>query len=228
MNVRGRIVHLTDACGSRDCGARLIRSAVSRIVGEALALAALLGASLKFEGALTVQTRSDGPVRMIVADYSFAGRPCGPAPRLMRDAVAARWGPTPAFERSGRQGIDCDHDRSRRAIWSAIRGSFRWKAERIWPRRPRRLFRAVGADPDAYQAWRCDADAARRWQRCASALAGRRHHDPESRRRWADTMRPSLGPDERDDDWNAGVGVVCDRSSRMSLVDPQVEAERLL
>ena len=69
MNVRGRIVHLTDLA-DRVIGAHGYPDAVSSVVGEALALAALLGASLKFDGTLTLQTRSGGPLRMIVADYS--------------------------------------------------------------------------------------------------------------------------------------------------------------
>jgi len=72
MNVRGRIVHLTDAV-DRVIGAHGYPDCVSRVVGEALALAALLGASLKFDGTLTIQTRSSGPVRMIVADYTSPG-----------------------------------------------------------------------------------------------------------------------------------------------------------
>ncbi|MFO0475111.1 MAG: Hsp33 family molecular chaperone HslO, partial [Alphaproteobacteria bacterium] len=72
MNVRGRIVHLTDAA-DRVIAAHGYPDPVSRLVGEALTLAALLGASLKFEGTLTVQTRGDGPVKMIVADFTSPG-----------------------------------------------------------------------------------------------------------------------------------------------------------
>jgi molecular chaperone Hsp33 len=72
MNVRGRIVHLTDAA-DRVIAAHGYPEPVSRLVGEALTLAALLGASLKFEGSLTVQTRGDGPVKMIVADFMSPG-----------------------------------------------------------------------------------------------------------------------------------------------------------
>jgi len=72
MNVRGRIVHLTDVA-DRVIAAHGYPEPVSRLVGETLVLAALLGASLKFEGKLTVQTRSDGPVRMVVADFATPG-----------------------------------------------------------------------------------------------------------------------------------------------------------
>lgn len=94
MNVRGRIVHLTDLA-DRVIAAHAYPESVSRVVGEALALAALLGEALKFEGTLTLQTRGDGPLRMVVADYTSPGtiRACA---TFDRDAVEAL-GPKPSF-----------------------------------------------------------------------------------------------------------------------------------
>ncbi len=46
---------------------------VANLLGEACALAALVGASLKFEGRLIVQAQGDGPVSLLVADYDTAG-----------------------------------------------------------------------------------------------------------------------------------------------------------
>jgi molecular chaperone Hsp33 len=45
----------------------------AELLGEACVLAALLGASLKFEGRLIVQAQGDGPVRYVVADYATSG-----------------------------------------------------------------------------------------------------------------------------------------------------------
>ncbi|MGQ3674834.1 Hsp33 family molecular chaperone [Xanthobacter sp. TB0139] len=42
---------------------------VKRVLGEAVALAVLLGSSLKFEGRFILQTQTDGPVNMVVADF---------------------------------------------------------------------------------------------------------------------------------------------------------------
>jgi len=94
MNVRGRIAHLTDLA-DRVIAAHAYPDAVSRVVGEALALAALLGASLKFEGTLTIQTRGSGPLRMVVADYTSPGtvRACATFDRAAVEAL----GPTPPF-----------------------------------------------------------------------------------------------------------------------------------
>ncbi|MEO5807523.1 Hsp33 family molecular chaperone [Devosia sp.] len=42
---------------------------VSRLLGEAVALAALIGSSLKFEGRFILQTQTDGPVNLLVVDF---------------------------------------------------------------------------------------------------------------------------------------------------------------
>ena len=46
---------------------------VARLTGEALILAVLLGVSLKFDGKLSIQIKSDGPVSLLVADYFTPG-----------------------------------------------------------------------------------------------------------------------------------------------------------
>ncbi|MDH3579617.1 MAG: Hsp33 family molecular chaperone [Hyphomicrobiales bacterium] len=47
---------------------------VSALLGEAVALAALVGAALKFDGTFILQTKTDGPVDMLVADYTAPGQ----------------------------------------------------------------------------------------------------------------------------------------------------------
>ncbi len=46
---------------------------VSEALGEALALAALIGVGLKFNGRLILQTKTDGPLDMLVADFATPG-----------------------------------------------------------------------------------------------------------------------------------------------------------
>lgn len=46
---------------------------VARLLGEAIALTALLGASLKFDGRFQLQTRTDGAVDMLVVDFAAPG-----------------------------------------------------------------------------------------------------------------------------------------------------------
>jgi molecular chaperone Hsp33 len=47
---------------------------VAKLLGEAIVLTVLLGSTLKFEGRFILQTQSDGPVRMLVVDYTTPGR----------------------------------------------------------------------------------------------------------------------------------------------------------
>ena len=70
--VRGRIARLGPAIDEI-----LTRHAypgpVAGLLGQACALAALVGASLKFDGRLIVQAQGDGPVAYVVADYDTGG-----------------------------------------------------------------------------------------------------------------------------------------------------------
>ena len=72
LGYRGRIVRLgetvTDILNRHD-----YPQPVARLLAEALALTALLGAALKMEGKLTLQTKSDGPLDMLVVDYTSSG-----------------------------------------------------------------------------------------------------------------------------------------------------------
>ena len=68
LGVRGRVVQLgaviDDIVNRHD-----YPPAVSALLAEAIALTAMLGATLKFEGKFILQTKTDGPVDMIVADF---------------------------------------------------------------------------------------------------------------------------------------------------------------
>jgi molecular chaperone Hsp33 len=61
---------------------------VSRLLGEAVALTALLGAALKFEGKFILQASTDGPVDLLVADYQVPGGLRGYA-RFSEERIAA-------------------------------------------------------------------------------------------------------------------------------------------
>ena len=61
---------------------------VSQLLGEAVALTALLGAALKFEGKFILQASTDGPVDLLVADYQVPGGLRGYA-RFSPEQVAA-------------------------------------------------------------------------------------------------------------------------------------------
>ena len=73
LDVRGRLVRLGDVVDGvivpHDYPPE-----IARLVGEAVALTALLGTSLKFEGRFQLQTKSDGIVDMLVVDFDAPDR----------------------------------------------------------------------------------------------------------------------------------------------------------
>jgi len=85
--VRGRIVRLGETIDAI-VSAHDYPEPVAALLGEAIALAALVGSSLKFEGRLIVQAQGDGPVRYVVADYDTDGAMRGYC-RFDADEVAA-------------------------------------------------------------------------------------------------------------------------------------------
>ena len=76
--VRGRLVRLSEV-SARALSAHALPDAANRTLGETLALSVLLGASLKLDGRLTVQTQSDGPLDLVAADYYGAEPDVRPA-----------------------------------------------------------------------------------------------------------------------------------------------------
>lgn len=73
LDVRGRLVRLGPAV-DEILARHAYPPAIARLVGEAAALTALLGAALKSDGRLQLQTRSDGIVDMIVVDFDAPDR----------------------------------------------------------------------------------------------------------------------------------------------------------
>ncbi len=69
LDVRGRAVQLGPLLNTI-LGRHDYPAPVARLLAEALVLTALLGTSLKFDGKFTVQTKGDGPVDLLVADFS--------------------------------------------------------------------------------------------------------------------------------------------------------------
>jgi molecular chaperone Hsp33 len=73
LDLRGRVVRLgptiDDILTRHD-----YPSPVAKLLGEAIVLTVLLGSSLKFDGRFILQTQADGPVRMLVVDYTSPGK----------------------------------------------------------------------------------------------------------------------------------------------------------
>lgn len=71
-NISGRIVRLGPSL-DRILSRHSYPGAVSEVLGQAMALTALLGSALKFDGRLILQTKTDGPLDMLVVNYDTPG-----------------------------------------------------------------------------------------------------------------------------------------------------------
>lgn len=69
LDVRGRAVQLGPLLNTI-LSRHEYPAPVARLLAETIVLTALLGTSLKFEGKFTVQTKGDGPVDLLVADFT--------------------------------------------------------------------------------------------------------------------------------------------------------------
>ena len=70
--LRGRLVRLGPAV-DRILSQHDYPEPVAAVLGEAITLAVVLSGMLKYDGIFTLQTKSDGPVRLIVADVTTEG-----------------------------------------------------------------------------------------------------------------------------------------------------------
>ncbi len=87
LDVRGRAIQMGPVLNTILAG-HAYPDSVSKLLGEALVLAVLLGSSLKFDGKFILQTDTDGPVDMLVVDYRTDGGMRGYA-RFDAEKVAA-------------------------------------------------------------------------------------------------------------------------------------------
>ena len=95
--LRGRLVRLGPTV-DRILSQHDYPEPVAAILGEAIVLAVVLAGALKYDGIFTLQTKSDGPVRLIVADVSTDGAVRGYAQydRERLDQVPAHPGMSPS------------------------------------------------------------------------------------------------------------------------------------
>jgi molecular chaperone Hsp33 len=72
LDVRGRTVRLSDTVNAI-LSRHMYPAPVARVLGEAMVLTVMLGSALKDTARFQVQTKSDGPIDMIVVDYDAPG-----------------------------------------------------------------------------------------------------------------------------------------------------------
>ncbi|MFZ1151671.1 MAG: Hsp33 family molecular chaperone HslO, partial [Xanthobacteraceae bacterium] len=69
LDLRGRIVRLGAVVDTILTG-HDYPTPVAKLLGEAIVLTVMLGSALKIDGRFILQTQSDGPVRMLVVDFT--------------------------------------------------------------------------------------------------------------------------------------------------------------
>jgi molecular chaperone Hsp33 len=108
-NVRGKLVRL-GAAYAEILAAHEYPPVVAELLGETLALSAALSTSLKYDGTFILQTSSDGPVRMLIADVTSAGGMRAYARYRAEDIIAVppQAGVVPALLGSGHIAFTVD------------------------------------------------------------------------------------------------------------------------
>jgi molecular chaperone Hsp33 len=93
--LRGRLVRLGPAI-DRILSQHAYPEPVAALLGEAITLAVVLAGALKFDGIFTLQTKGDGPIRLMVADVSTEGALRGYAQYDEEKLAAALRGQSPS------------------------------------------------------------------------------------------------------------------------------------
>jgi molecular chaperone Hsp33 len=73
LDLRGRVVRLGPVV-DEILEKHAYPAPVAKLLGEAVVLTVMLGSALKIDGRLILQTQSDGPVRMLVVDFTVPGK----------------------------------------------------------------------------------------------------------------------------------------------------------
>jgi molecular chaperone Hsp33 len=73
LDLRGRVVRLGPAV-DRILTSHAYPPPVAKLLGEAVVLTVMLGSALKIDGRFILQTQGDGPVRMLVVDFTTPGK----------------------------------------------------------------------------------------------------------------------------------------------------------
>ena len=73
LPVRGRVIRLSSATISPILKRHTYPDHLAEILGEAIMLSALVGSGMKFHGKVLAQAEGDGPVNMLVGEYTKAG-----------------------------------------------------------------------------------------------------------------------------------------------------------
>ncbi|MFL4970708.1 MAG: Hsp33 family molecular chaperone [Xanthobacteraceae bacterium] len=234
LDLRGRVVRLGPAIDEI-----LTRhddpAPVAKLLGEAIVLTALLGSSLKFSGKFILQTQTDGPVRMLVVDFTTPGRlrACARYDKgRVAEAIAAGQTSAGALLGHGHLAMTVDQgpDMSRYQGLVAVQGGSLEATAHEYFRRseqiPTRVRLAVAEE------FRMDGEGVRHRWRAGGILLQFLPKSAE-RMRQAD-LDPGDAPEgtaphvvPEDDAWVEGRSLISTVED-IELIDPALSSERLL
>ncbi|MGD9543880.1 MAG: Hsp33 family molecular chaperone [Methylocystis sp.] len=225
LDLRGRVVRLGPTVNSI-LSHYAYPPQVARLLGEAVALATLLGSILESHGRFQLQTRSDGPVDMLVVDYDAPGKLRGFA-RFDAARVAERRDASPAalFGRGHLAlTIEREEDAARYQGVVPLEGESLAEAAHIYFRQSEqipsfvRLAVAESVTPQG-RSWRAGGLLL---QYLPSGDARARDLPPGDAPDGADAF-----PDDDNDHWTEGQALAATLEDH-ELVDPALSGERLL
>ena len=234
LDLRGRVVRLGPAV-DEILTRHSYPQQVAKLLGEAVVLTVMLGSALKIDGRFILQTQTDGPVRMLVVDFTAPEkvRACA---RFDKDRVAAA-----VVEGKAGSGallgkghlamtIDQGPDMNRYQGLVALEGGTLEDAAHEYFHRseqiPTRVRLAVGEE------FRAGEDGTRHRWRAGGILLQFLPKAPE-RARVAD-LHPGDAPEgtephvvEEDEAWVEGRALVSTVED-VELIDPDLSSERLI
>jgi len=234
LDLRGRVVRLGPVI-DEILEKHAYPQPVAKLLGEAVVLTVMLGSALKFEGRFILQTQTDGPVRMLVVDFTAPDkvRACARYDKS-RIAAAIAEGNTdaPALLGQGHLAMTIDQgaDMSRYQGLVALEGGtledaaheYFLRSEQI----PTRVRLAVAEELRAGE-----GGASHRWR--AGGIMLQFLPKAQERARVAD-LDPGDAPEgvephevEEDESWVEGRALVATVED-VELIDPALSSERLV
>jgi len=234
LDLRGRVVRLGPALDDILSRHRY-PAPISKLLGEAIVLTVLLGSSLKFDGRFILQTKTDGPVRMIVVDYRpGAVRACAQFNEAVLGGLLEKATAVPAGGLLGHghlaMTIDQGADMSRYQGLVALKGGGLEEAAHEYFRRseqiPTRVRLAVAEE------LRASAGGARHRWRAGGMLL--QFLPKKAERMRGPDLEPGDAPEgtaahvvPADDAWIEGQSLIATVED-IELIDPELSSERLL
>src|ERR1043165_9389748 len=234
LDLRGRVVRLGPAVDTILSGHDYPQS-VAKLLGEAIVLGVLLGTALKFEGRFILQTKTDGPVRMLVVDFTTPGRVRACArfdKQAVAEAIAAGRGDGGALLGRGHLAMTIDQGGNTNRYQGLVAlegGTLEDAAHEYFLRSEQIPTRVRLAVAEEFRAG--SGGASHRWR--AGGMLLQFVPRASERARVAD-LHPGDAPQgtalhtvREDDAWVEGRSLI-ETVEDVELIDPSVSSERLL